>query len=305
MDSDFHYSVLLQESIDALITDTDGVYVDGTFGRGGHSKAILHRLSPKGRLIAFDKDPEAIKVGQQLEQQDQRFSIVHRSFADMKGAVEAHTLSGLLLDLGVSSPQLDRAERGFSFMQDGPLDMRMNNVSGPSAKEWINSADVDDIAFVFKEYGEERFAKRMARAIEREREKRPIETTGRLAEIVSAAHPKWEKGKHPATRAFQAIRIYINNELDDLTLALQNSLELLRCDGRLVVISFHSLEDRIVKRFMRDESRGKVFPRGLPVTEEMRDVKLKVVTKAIKAGDEEVRENVRSRSAVMRVAERL
>ncbi|WNO09610.1 16S rRNA (cytosine(1402)-N(4))-methyltransferase RsmH [Teredinibacter sp. KSP-S5-2] len=305
MDSDFHYSVLLQESIDALITDTDGVYVDGTFGRGGHSKAILQRLSRKGRLIAFDKDPEAIKVGQQLEQQDSRFSIVHCSFADMKSAVEARTLSGLLLDLGVSSPQLDQAERGFSFMQDGPLDMRMNNVAGPSAKEWINSADVDDIAFVLKEYGEERFAKRMARAIEREREKREIETTGELAEIVSAANPKWEKGKHPATRAFQAIRIYINNELDDLTLALQNSLELLGRDGRLVVISFHSLEDRIVKRFMRDESRGKVFPRGLPVTEEMQDIKLKVITKAVKAGDEEVKENVRSRSAVMRVAERL
>lgn len=303
-----HYSVLLQESVDALVVNKDGVYLDGTFGRGGHSRAILNCLSETGRLIAFDKDPEAIKVGRELEQEDSRFSIVHASFCEMQSAMQSQNIpavDGVVLDLGVSSPQLDDATRGFSFMNDGPLDMRMDNSKGQTAKDWIATAEESDIAFVLKEFGEERFARRMARAIVEKRQEMTIERTGQLSEIVSAANPKWEKGKHPATRAFQAIRIYINRELDDLTDVLTQGVSLLKPSGRMVVISFHSLEDRIVKRFFKEQAKGKYIPASVPVTDGMLDKKIKLIGKASKASEKEVGENVRSRSAVMRVAEKL
>lgn len=309
MASPEHYSVLLQESVAALVQDPDGIYVDGTFGRGGHSRAILQKLSPQGRLYAFDKDPEAVAVGTELAAADTRFHIWHDSFAAVKESMEqlgkAGELSGVLLDLGVSSPQLDAAERGFSFMRDGPLDMRMDTTRGESAAEWLNRADESDIAFVLKEFGEERFAKRIARAIVAERQQKPFSRTKRLAEVVTAANPKWEREKHPATRAFQAIRIYINAELEDLKVALEGALDILAPGGRLVVISFHSLEDRIVKRFFRDQARGQEFPRGLPVTSDMLNRRLRLIGKAAKAGGAELSENIRSRSAVMRVAEKL
>lgn len=311
MTQELHYSVLLAESVDALVVDPEAIYVDGTFGRGGHSRAILQRLSPKGRLLAFDKDPDAIAEGQSLSQQDKRFHIVHDSFVNMAGhwnafiAEQPGVLGGVLLDLGVSSPQLDKAERGFSFLHDGPLDMRMDNSQGMTAAEWVNSAEEDDIAFVLKEYGEERFARRMAKALVKKREQHAITTTLQFANIVSEANPKWEKGKHPATRAFQAVRIFINSELDDLIAALEQSVNLLSAGGRIAVISFHSLEDRIVKRFIRDKARGKQFPLGVPVTEDMLDKVLKPVGKAVRAGEQELTENIRSRSATLRVAEKL
>jgi len=306
MKSSKHYSVLLQESVDALVTDPDGTYVDGTFGRGGHSRAILAQLSEKGRLIAFDKDPEAVAVASELSQEDGRFRVVHESFAKM-GELEAEVghVNGVLLDLGVSSPQLDIAKRGFSFLNDGPLDMRMNNAAGQTAAEWLNSAEESDIAFVFREYGEERFSKRIANAVVKERERAPFESTLRFAQVVTEANPRWEKGKNPATRVFQAVRIFINRELDDLKVALEGAVELLKPEGRCVVISFHSLEDRIVKRFFRELSRGKQFPAGMPVTDDMLEKKLKLIGKALKAGDEELQENNRSRSAVLRIAEKL
>ena len=309
MTQEIHYSVLLEESVDALVKDPSGIYLDGTFGRGGHSRAILNQLNENGRLIAFDKDPEAIEVGKALEQEDPRFSIYHGSFAEMKAALAyfgiENKISGVLMDLGVSSPQLDQSERGFSFLRDGPLDMRMNNQAGETAAQWLARAKEEDIAFVLKEYGEERFAKRMARAVVSIRDEKPIQTTLQFAKIISEAHPRWEKGKHPATRAFQAVRIYINSELDDLKQALESLLDIVQTDGRIVVISFHSLEDRIVKRFFKEGAKGQQFPRGVPVTEEMLAKKLRLIGKATKAAVEEVDENIRSRSAVMRVAERI
>ncbi len=306
---DGHYSVLLGESIDALAINPDGIYVDGTFGRGGHSRAVLAALSDKGSLIAFDKDPQAIEEGVKLARTDKRFAIVHASFAELKKVLMekgvAGRVDGILLDLGVSSPQLDNAGRGFSFLQDGPLDMRMDNSAGHTAADWINSAAEQDIAFVLKEYGEERFAKRMARAVVERRKISPITTTREFANIISEANPRWEKGKHPATRAFQAVRIFINAELDDLKAALTDAVDVLQEGGRLVVISFHSLEDRIVKRFFRDQSRGREFPPGIPVTEQMLMKKLKIVGKAVKAGTGELDDNIRSRSAIMRIAERI
>ncbi len=307
METSNHYSVLLQESVDALVLNPAGLYIDGTFGRGGHSREILRRLSPEGRLIGFDKDPQAVAVGRELQAQDSRFTIRHGSFSSLAEVMAEHNekASGILLDLGVSSPQLDDAERGFSFLKDGPLDMRMNNAQGQTAAEWLAVAEEADIAVVLKEYGEERFAKRMARAVVEQRQVAPIETTLQFAKIITEANPKWEKGKNPATRAFQAVRIYINRELDDLKNTLESAVGVLAVEGRLTVISFHSLEDRIVKRFFRDKSRGKEFPIGVPVTEDMLEKELKTIGKAVKAGDQELDQNVRSRSAVMRVAERL
>jgi len=308
-----HYSVLLSESVDALITNPDGIYVDGTFGRGGHSSEILKRLSERGALVAFDKDPEAVAVGKAIALEDSRFHIVHGSFIQLSALSElvvsmGRTFSGvdgILLDLGVSSPQLDVADRGFSFMKDGPLDMRMNNAQGQTAADWLNTAEEDEIAFVLKEYGEEKFARRMARAVVNERTLRPLETTAQFADIVSRANPRWEKGKHPATRAFQAVRIYINSELDDLAQVLTAGVSQLNSGGRFVVISFHSLEDRMVKRFFRDQSRGRQFPAGIPVTEDMLERKLKIIGRANRAGQSELKENIRSRSAVVRIAEKL
>lgn len=304
-----HDSVLLEEAVDALVVDPDGFYVDGTFGRGGHSRLILSRLGPSGRLLVIDKDPQAIAYARAHFAQDERVIIGHASFADMKTLVEeagmAGQVTGVLLDLGVSSPQLDDPQRGFSFTQDGPLDMRMDTTRGQSAAEWIANASEQDIATVLKDYGEERFAKRMAKAIVAERACKPIVTTGHLAEVVKQANPAWEKGKHPATRAFQGIRIYINRELDDLASVLDQAVDLLADKGRLVVISFHSLEDRIVKLFIRKQEQGEPLPRHLPVTADQINQRLKRVGKAVKASEQELKNNVRARSAVMRVAEKV
>jgi 16S rRNA (cytosine1402-N4)-methyltransferase len=303
-----HITVLLNEAVAALVTDTSGFYVDGTFGRGGHSALILQHLATDGRLLAIDKDLAAIEAATRFGG-DSRFAIAHGSFAELAQLVTergmAGKVTGVLLDLGVSSPQLDEAERGFSFMQDGPLDMRMDQTRGQSAADWVNTASEDDIVWVFKEYGEERFAKRMARAIIAERQKSPFTRTKHLAEVIKEANPAWEKGKHPATRAFQAIRIQVNNELTDLDQVLEQALSVLAPGGRLVVISFHSLEDRAVKRFIRRQELGDPVPKGLPVRDDQLNKRMRSIGKAIKASDEEVNANVRSRSAVMRVAEKL
>ncbi len=307
--SDFaHTTVLLHETVDGCLTDPDGVYVDGTFGRGGHSRLLLSRLTEKGRLFGIDKDPLAIASGKELEAEDSRFRIVQASFADMKQALAAEGIDqvdGILLDLGVSSPQLDDAERGFSFLKDGPLDMRMNPDAGISAAEWVATTPEKEMVRVFKEYGEERFAKRMAGAVVRERAQRDITRTADLAEILKVANPAWEKHKHPATRAFQAIRIAVNNELGDLENLLADSVDLLKPGGHLAVISFHSLEDRMVKRFIRAQEKGKDVPAGIPLTEDQLGKTMKKIGKAIMPGDDEVQRNPRSRSAVLRIAERL
>jgi len=304
-----HYSVLLQESVANLITDVDGFYIDGTFGRGGHSQKILLQLGPRGKLLAIDKDPEAVALARSKFAAEPRFEIAHASFAELGDLVKQRNstgqVAGVLLDLGVSSPQLDQPERGFSFKLDGPLDMRMDNSTGASASDWVNSAAEDDIVWVLKNYGEERFAKRMAKAIVTERQKHPFTTTAHLARVIAEANPAWEKGKNPATRAFQAIRIQVNNELPDLQSALVQALEVLQVGGRLVVISFHSLEDRLVKQFIRREERGDPLPKGLPVPESMLNKRLKSLGKAQKAGQQELQENIRSRSAVLRVAEKI
>ncbi|MFA5679485.1 MAG: 16S rRNA (cytosine(1402)-N(4))-methyltransferase RsmH [Pseudomonas sp.] len=303
-----HISVLLSEALEGLAVRPDGLYIDGTFGRGGHSRAILARLSAEGRLLGFDKDPEAIRVGNQLAAEDGRFVVVQRSFADMAEELRTRGLhgqvDGVLLDLGVSSPQLDDPERGFSFLNDGPLDMRMNPDVGQSAAEWINSADESDIATVLWEYGEERFSRRMAKAIVSRRAEQPFTRTADLAEVIKVANPAWEKHKHPATRAFQGIRIFINRELEDLAEGLQAALSVLAPGGRLVVISFHSLEDRQVKQFMRREAKGAPLPRNLPVRDADIKVSMNLVGKAIKPSAEEVVANPRARSAVLRVAEK-
>jgi len=304
-----HTTVLLHEAVDALVIDPDGFYVDGTFGRGGHTAELLSKLSPQGSVVAIDKDPQAIAEGQVRFSEDTRLQLVHGTFADLSEIVaqmgKAGELSGVLLDLGVSSPQIDQAERGFSFMRDGPLDMRMDTSKGLSAAEWIASADEQEIARVIKEYGEERFARRMASAVVKEREKTPITGTVQLAGILAAAHPAWERGRHPATKAFQAIRIFINRELDDLEALLAQIIDTLKVGGRLVVISFHSLEDRRVKRFIRDQEQGIKLPKNLPIRDVDRGVRLIKVGKAVKPAVSEVDGNVRSRSAVMRTAERV
>ena len=298
-----HVSVLLAESVSALSVRADGSYLDGTFGRGGHSREILSLLSPSGQLMAVDKDPAA-EASAKAFADDSRFKFVAGSFADISDFVSDGSLDGILLDLGVSSPQLDDAARGFGFNGDGPLDMRMDTRSGMTAAEWIASASEQEIADVIKTYGEERFAKRMASAIVKVRIDTPITGTRQLASIIAEANPKWEPNKHPATRAFQAIRIFINRELEDLELALSSMVDKLVIGGRLVVISFHSLEDRIVKRFMRDQARGVQLPRHVPVVDSDTGKTLNLIGKAIKPSDEEVARNPRSRSAVMRVAER-
>ncbi len=305
-----HRPVLLEECIAALSLKADGIYVDATFGRGGHSEAILKRLGPAARLIGLDKDPQAIEAGEALASRDGRFSIYHGSFAELEQAMtEAGVLGqvdGILMDLGVSSPQLDDASRGFSFMRDGPLDMRMDNSRGLSAAQWLAKAKEKEIAGVIKEYGEERFSKRIARVIVEARQETPIETTAQLVKIIIDVMPKQrEQDKHPATRSFQGIRIFINQELDDLRLCLKQVLAVLAPGGRLAVISFHSLEDRIVKRFVRDLAKGDDFPSDMPVTVDQLNPKMRLIGKAIRAGAEELDENPRARSAVLRVAEKL
>lgn len=304
-----HITVLLHEAVAGLDIKSDGVYVDGTFGRGGHSRLILQHLGPNGRLIAIDRDPQAIAEAAKI--QDPRFEIVHGPFSGIASYLDERGLlgkvDGFLLDLGVSSPQLDDAERGFSFMKDGPLDMRMDPTSGQSAAQWLAKADVDDIAWVLKTFGEERFAKKIARAIVHDRVTEPYVRTRQLAEMIARVNPSKEKGKHAATRSFQAIRIYINSELDEIETALNGALEVLAPQGRLSVISFHSLEDRLVKHFIRKHEKGPEVPYGIPLTEAQLagGRKLKSVGKALKPSDSEVSENSRSRSSVLRVAERL
>ncbi len=303
-----HRTVLLHEAVAALNIKESGCYVDGTFGRGGHSRQIMQALGPRGFLLAIDKDPAAIESARRIFAHDNRFTIEQGSFAMLKQLTDRHDLTGkvdgLLLDLGVSSPQLDCAERGFSFMHDGPLDMRMDRTGGMSAAVWLARAEADEIARVLKHYGEERFARRIARAIVSARQEAPIETTGRLAAIVAQANPVKEPGRHPATRSFQAIRIFINRELDDLSDCLGQVLQVLAPGGRLAVISFHSLEDRIVKRFIRDQARGDDFPPGLPVTQDQLRPRLRRIGKAIRPGASEVEQNPRARSAILRIAER-
>jgi 16S rRNA (cytosine1402-N4)-methyltransferase len=308
-----HKPVLLDEVIEALNIRADGNYIDATFGRGGHSREILKRLGPQGRLFAFDKDPEAIKFAQNEFIQDKRFEIIQGSFAMLMQHIQQRQLheqcAGILFDFGVSSPQLDDAERGFSFRFDAPLDMRMNPDEGMSVAEWLNKADETDIANVIYEYGEERASRRIAKAIVNARAESRIETTTQLAELIKQVIPvkrNKNKGKeiHPATKTFQALRIFINRELDDIKDVLPQAIDVLCPQGRLAAISFHSLEDRIVKRFMRDESTPKNYPPELPIMPEDETVRLKLIGKKIKAGEEEVNANPRARSAVLRVAER-
>ncbi|MEJ6476333.1 16S rRNA (cytosine(1402)-N(4))-methyltransferase RsmH [Pseudoalteromonas piscicida] len=304
-----HISVLMTETLDALAINPEGIYIDGTFGRGGHSGEILKRLST-GRLQAIDQDPQAIKAAEKFAD-DTRFSIARNRFSQIKSVAEQAGIlgqvDGILLDIGVSSPQLDDADRGFSFMKDGPLDMRMDPDSGRSAAQWLAEAELEEMVFVIKKYGEEKFATRIARKIIETREHTAINTTAQLAQLIDDAVPVKDKHKHPATRTFQAIRIYINSELEEIQTALQASLEVLKPGGRLVVISFHSLEDRIVKQFIKKQSKGEAIPRGLPLTDEQlkQNLTLKAVGKAIKPSDEEIAQNPRSRSSVLRVAEKL
>jgi len=305
-----HISVLLDECIEALAIKPNGIYIDATFGRGGHSAHILDALGEKGRLIAFDRDPQAIKAAERFAD-DKRFSIIHSPFGDMAEEIEALGLTGkidgVLMDLGVSSPQLDDAERGFSFLRDGPLDMRMDTSRGQSAADWLANAEEQDITQVIKEFGEEKFGKRIAHAIVNTRQETPITRTAQLAKIIDEAVPVKDKFKHPATRAFQGIRIYINAELEQLRVGLKAATQVLAKEGRLAVISFHSLEDRLVKRFIKDQSKGKVVPHNLPITQAEIDADkvLKALGKAIKPSEQEIANNVRSRSSVLRVAEKL
>ena len=304
-----HQPVLLAEVLAALAIQPDGIYIDGTFGRGGHAAAILDELGPTGRLLAMDKDPEAVQSAQEQFGNDPRFEIQQGAFTMLSTVVEQKQLqgrvNGLLLDLGVSSPQLDDPARGFSFTQDGPLDMRMDPVTGMSAAEWLQTASEGDISDVLKRLGEERFARRIARAIVRQREDTPIRTTRQLADLIAAAVPVREQNKHPATRSFQAIRIFINHELDDIREVLAQVPDTLAPGGRLAVISFHSLEDRIVKRFIRDEYRGTQPPAEFPLAGMDYRPRMKPVGKAIRAGDDEIERNPRARSAVLRAAERM
>lgn len=293
-----------------LAIKSDGWYVDATFGRGGHTRAILAALGSSGRVLALDRDPEAVEQGRALMAEDGRLHVEHTPFSGLQAACRAFDAEarpdGVLFDLGVSSPQLDTPERGFGFLRDGPLDMRMDPSQGESAAAWLNRAAEADIAAVLREYGEERQARRIAAAIVRRRAEQPFTRTGELADLIAAVLGRREPGKHPATRSFQAIRIFINNELGELQEALGQALDVLRPGGRLVVISFHSLEDRIVKRFMRDQARGEELPRNLPVMGDARiGQTMRLIGKAVRAGAQEVARNPRARSAVLRVAERL
>ncbi len=308
-DAPEHLPVMPEEVCEALNIVADGTYIDGTFGRGGHARLILERLGPQGRLLALDRDPEAVAAGRALQEQDPRLEMHHATFDQMeriaRRAGVLGTVDGILLDLGVSSPQLDQDQRGFSFVREGPLDMRMDPSSGEPAAQWLRRASRDEMARVFHEYGEERYARRIARAIERERRIAPIETTTRLAEVIAAAHPRWPRDQHPATRCFQAIRIHVNRELDQLRAALDQVCNLLHAEGRLAVISFHSLEDRIVKRFMREQAVGVTLPPDLPVPAERFRPRLRILGRPLRPGPEELARNRRARSAILRVAERV
>ncbi|MEC5397763.1 16S rRNA (cytosine(1402)-N(4))-methyltransferase RsmH [Uliginosibacterium sp. H1] len=301
-----HVTVLLQEAVDALAIQPDGLYIDATFGRGGHSGAVLRKLGEAGRLVAFDRDPQAIAAGQALG--DERLRLVHEPFSAMDEALDAAGIGqvdGVLMDLGVSSPQLDDPSRGMSFRFDAPLDMRMDPTRGESAADWLARASVAEITTVVREYGEERFAYAIAKAVATARQGRAVATTGQLAAIVEAAVRTREPGQHPATRTFQAVRIFVNRELEELSLTLPQAARRLKPGGRLVVIAFHSLEDRIVKRFMRDHARPPALPRGLPIRESERPrPPLTLEGDAIRPSAAEVSANPRARSAIMRVAVR-
>lgn len=308
--SGLHAPVLLREVIGGLAIRPDGRYVDGTYGRGGHARAILAALGDNGRLIVMDRDPEAIADARAALGADRRVSIIHDDYANLLDHVEAlelrQDIDGILLDLGVSSPQLDDAARGFSFQHDGPLDMRMNPASGQSAADWLAQADEAEIARVLWEYGEERYSRRIARKIVERRAAAPIEDTATLAALISACVPRPKNRRHPATRSFQAIRIHINLELEQLQRLLESVFDILRIGGRLLVISFHSLEDRLVKRFFKTNSSRAPVPRGLPLRDDQVDsvLRLKLVGRAVRAGEAEVAANPRARSAVLRIAER-
>lgn len=304
-----HRPVLLDEVLDALQVKRDGLYVDGTFGRGGHAAAVLERLGTQGRLLAFDKDPYALNYAADRFGNEPRLIMRGGSFGNLQSVATElgwqGKVEGILLDLGVSSPQLDDASRGFSFLNDGPLDMRMDPTSGVSAADWLADADAEQIADVLWRYGEERHSRRIARAVVAARAADPIRSTRQLAELIAAAVPGREGRKHPATRSFQAIRIFINRELQDLEAVLPQAVDVLAAGGRLAVISFHSLEDRLVKRFIRDQQRGPQLPPDLPVMPEAFASRLRAVGKPVRASEQEVRSNPRARSAVLRVAERV
>lgn len=303
-----HQPVLLPELLMALAIKTNGIYIDATFGRGGHSQAILDRLGDQGRLIAIDRDPEAIRYAKE-KMHDPRFFIKHGAFSELEKIAREEDVvgkvDGILLDLGVSSPQLDDAKRGFSFRFDGPLDMRMDPTKNISVAEFLATVKEEKLADILFEYGEERFSRRIARAIVAARNETPITTTLRLAEIVAKANPAWERDKHPATRAFQALRIFINDELNELKKILDQSVNILKINGRLAVISFHSLEDRIVKEFIRRESQGSDIIRHLPIPDRQQNNKLRSLGKVIKPSAAEININPRSRSAKLRTAERI
>ena len=306
---DAHKPVLLDEALAALAVRGDGCYVDGTFGRGGHSGAILGRLGPAGHLLAIDQDEDAVSSAREQFGDDPRFSVARASFADLDKVVNARGIGGqvdgVLLDLGVSSPQLDDADRGFSFLRDGPLDMRMDQRQATSAADWIARASESEISSVLQRFGEERHARRIARAIVAARRESPIRTTRRLADIVAAANPAWERDKHPATRTFQAIRIHINQELSAIEACLPQAVKVLKLGGRLAVITFHSLEDRLVKQFFRNAARGDRFPKGLPVPADRLRPTLRLLGKPVAPSAPEVARNPRARSARLRAAERI
>lgn len=303
-----HQPVLLSAVIEGLKICPNGIYIDATFGRGGHSKAILEKLDITGKLFAIDKDSDAIDAAKKIQIQDSRFKIFQGSFAEIKNLTAKENIlgntDGILLDLGVSSPQFDDATRGFSFRLEGPLDMRMDKNQGIPLSQWLKTVKEETLREIIKDYGEERFAKRIARSIIEERNKKEITTTTELAEIVAKAHPAWEWGKHPATRTFQALRIFINNELEDLKIALSQCLDLLKPGGRLLVISFHSLEDRLVKNFIQKEVQGDKNTRKLPIREAELNIRLRTVGKAIKPDAFEIEQNPRARSAVLRIVEK-
>lgn len=305
---ELHLPVLHEEVLDALAVKASGVYLDATFGRGGHARSILDALGPDGRLIVLDRDPQAIEVARKLFGEDQRVTIIRGSFEMLGELAREHGISaldGLLFDLGVSSPQLDEAERGFSFMKDGPLDMRMDNEAGMTAAQWLAVASEKEIAQVLWRYGEERHSRRIARSILSRREDKPIERTSELADLISAAVPRPHGRKHPATRSFQAIRIYLNREMQSLEAGLDAALEILAPGGRLCVISFHSLEDRMVKRFIRGHSRPDPVYAGLPNIPEHARARMAIIGKGVTASEQELDENPRSRSATLRVGEKL
>lgn len=301
-----HQTVLLREAVDALQVVPSGLYVDATFGRGGHSREILARLGPEGRLLAIDRDPEAVAAGDWLAKSDARFTMQHAAFSALASAVDArgwrNRVDGVLLDIGVSSPQLDDPARGFSFMRDGPLDMRMNPQEGQPAVEYIARASAEELQTVFSELGEERYSRRIAQAIVRARAVQPLATTRELADLIVSAVPSRDPGRHPATRVFQALRIHVNRELEQLVDALTQTLDLLAPGGRIAVITFHSLEDRIVKRFFNHHARGPDLPRHLPIPAGTAAPRIAWVSKALRPADAEVELNPRARSATLRVA---